>query len=198
MYDAREWGKVTGVGLLTLTLAWPGSLSGQDSVQVADTTPPPPAFLDVVGAGDAAEVIALLQEGADPNQPDASGDVAVGRHLQRFGDPLGMAHVLLDAGADPNRANASGTTPLMFASQWAPPDVVQLLLDRGADPNLGDGVGDVPLGAYIASHYDPVTIARLLLVAGADPTRPNASGVTPRMYAQHWGSPELVRLLGGG
>ena len=159
---------------------------------------PPPSFVEVVRAGDAAAVIALLQDGADPNQADGSGDVALGRHLQGFGDPLGMAQLLLESGADPNRGNASGTTPLMFASQWAPPELVELLLAGGADPNLGDSAGDVPLGAYIASHYDPVAIARLLLAAGADPAKPNGTGVTPRMYAQHWGSAELVRLLGGG
>lgn len=184
--------------LLGLAMAGPVPSLAQDTVQVADTVAPPPTLPEAARAGDGPTVLRLLEEGADPNQPDRNGDLALGLHLQGFGDPFTVAGALLGAGADPNRPNRSGTTPLMFASQWAPPELVQMLLEAGGDPNRGDGAGDVPLGSYIANHDNPVAIARVLLAAGADPARPNASGVTPRMYAEHWGPPELVRLLSGG
>jgi len=44
----------------------------------------------------------------------------------------------LDEGADIDHQGSSGLTPLMWACQNAPIDIVELLLDRGADINLKD------------------------------------------------------------
>ena len=140
----------------------------------------------------------LLRANADVNAQDQNGDVALGYYLEQVFDAVPFAQALLDKGAQADAPNLDGVTPLMYASRAGTPELVRMLIDAGADPNQGDNAGDVPIGAYIANHPDPVPIARVLLESGADPRRPNATGVTPMVYAERWGSPALVALLRAG
>lgn len=116
---------------------------------------PPPkvaALHKAVKCGTLREVVALLQEGVDPNAVDELFNVplfhAAGRHRYY------VARALLEAGADPNYINAVKTVPLHCAvpevlvlkhgkGGLRPPSLrtAQLLLDYGADPDIADYAG---------------------------------------------------------
>lgn len=87
-------------------------------------------------SGDIVRVRALLEEGADPNEPSA------------LWTPLGVAAddagsndivvLLLDAGADPNLSDPSGLRPLTRAMRFNAPDNVRTLLAAGAEVDYQD------------------------------------------------------------
>ncbi len=100
------------------------------------------------GQMDAAQ--ALLDGGADINQPDSDGNNAV--ILALLNSHYDMAQMLIDRGADVNLANKDGRTPLFTAidmhdADWSPLparqvedraaalDIVRSLLAKGANPN---------------------------------------------------------------
>jgi len=103
--------------------------------------------------GYADSVKALLDAGADINQPSA-GDHTTPLLIATINGRFDLAKSLLDAGADPNIASENGVTPLYAAlnCQWAPKalypqprayeqqratylNLMEALLDKGAEPN---------------------------------------------------------------
>ena len=133
---------------------------------------PPPkvaALHKAVKCGTLREVVALLQEGVDPNAVDELFNVplfhAAGRHRYY------VARALLEAGADPNYINAVKTVPLHCAvpevlvlkhgkGGLRPPSLrtAKLLLDCGADPDIADHAGR----RAIDLAADPEAFRRLL------------------------------------
>ena len=107
----------------------------------------------------------LLNEGADPNKKNTSGETPLNWAATKGHKEV--VQVLIDGGADPNWANEWGETPLHSAASEGHKDVVQLLLGRGADPNKATGYGSTPLHrAARSGHKD---VVKLLLDRGADP-----------------------------
>ena len=98
-----------------------------------------------VERGDTAAVIALLNEGADPNARGQDDETLL--HIAVYGrrNTLAIVTALLDAGADPNAENENEKTPLHLAAddQDTLP-VVEALLAAGADPNAQDDTGETP------------------------------------------------------
>ncbi len=103
--------------------------------------------------GQRESVRALLDAGADVNQPSA-GDATTPLLIATINGHFDLARFLLDAGADPNRASSNGVTPLyaVLNCQWAQKalypqprayqqqqitylDLMTALLDKGANPN---------------------------------------------------------------
>ncbi len=103
--------------------------------------------------GHLESVKALLDAGADLNQPSA-GDKITPLIIATMNGHFDLARLLLDKGANPNRREDNGVTALYAAinCQWAPKalypqprayeqqhtsylDLMKALLDRGADPN---------------------------------------------------------------
>jgi uncharacterized protein len=103
--------------------------------------------------GDVASVMALLEAGADINQPSA-GDRTTPLLIAIINGHFDLARQLLDRHADPTAESQNGVTPLyaILNCQWAPKalypqpraheqqrtsylDLMSALLDRGADPN---------------------------------------------------------------
>lgn len=93
-------------------------------------------------APSAAEILALLEAGADPRIPDLSGDFPI--HAAVIADygieeTRRATHViesLLEHGADPRTRDAGGWLPLhraVYSSRRA--ETVRWLLERGVDPN---------------------------------------------------------------
>ncbi len=99
-------------------------------------------------------VLALLQRGAEINQPTA-GDQTSPLLLATINGQFDIAVLLLKRGADPNQSSSIGTTPLfaVIERQWAPRasyahpiehrqqetthlEVMSALLEAGADPNV--------------------------------------------------------------
>lgn len=97
-----------------------------------------------IGAGDVAEVHALLAEGADPTGacdyleflPVDETGIEFMAHLATAAR-AGQAPVLealLAAGADPDLAEGADATPLMVAAERGDETIVSALLAAGADP----------------------------------------------------------------
>jgi ankyrin repeat protein len=112
------------------------------------------ALLHAVRQGHTEAVLALLEAGADINQPSA-GDHTQPLLMATINGQFDLALTLLDRGADPNGASLAGTTALFAAleRQWAPRasyahpteherqasthlEVLEALLEAGADPNV--------------------------------------------------------------
>jgi len=104
--------------------------------------------------GYANTVKALLDDGADINEPSA-GDHTTPLLIATLNGNFDLAMYLLDHGADPKVASENGATPLYAAlnCEWAPKalypqprayanqkttylDLMKAVLDKGADPNV--------------------------------------------------------------
>ena len=133
----------------------------------ADEAPQPMSYAQQVGSwggltpllhavrqGHAEAAAALLEGGADINQP-SGGDATTPLLMAAVNGQFDLALKLLDRGADPNLTSRAGTTPLfaVIERQWAPRasyahpteheqqqathlDVLEALLNAGADPNV--------------------------------------------------------------
>ena len=111
-------------------------------------------LLHAVRQGHLKATLALLDGGADVNQPSA-GDQTTPLLMAAINGQFDLALILLERGADPNLASTAGTTPLfsVLERQWAPRasyahptehhqqqathlEVLEALLRAGADPNV--------------------------------------------------------------
>ncbi len=100
------------------------------------------ALHQAVWYGHRAVVIRLLQEGANPNQPDYAGETALHQTAWRGHDEL--TRLLLDEGADLGLRDHRGQTALHHAASNGSKAVVEVLLDKGADPRVEDDDGRKP------------------------------------------------------
>ena len=100
--------------------------------------------LHVAGrSGQAPVVRALLDAGADPHAPTASG--ATPLHLAAQAGNGAAVAALLDHGADVNvRERTWGQTPLMFAAASNRLGPVNVLMERGAELDVATRVVDLP------------------------------------------------------
>jgi ankyrin repeat protein len=167
------------------------------------------AFLFAVRAGHIGVSKALLEGGADVNEPMTDGTSAL--TVAIVNGRYELAKFLLDRGANPNAA-AQGWTPLhqvlltrrpsLFRPTPFPlPDVavsdfdlMNALIERGADVNavttkaprdgirsIGKKIGATPF--FLAAKGVDVEAMRFLVSKGADPLKPNVEGTTPAMAA---------------
>ena len=147
---------------------------------------------DAVMRQDAAAVRALLQEGADLNQPQ--GDGATALHWAVYRDDLETTRALLAAGAAVSIANDLGVTPLWLACNNGSAALVEALLEAGADPNAALPSGETPL--MTAARTGNADAVRLLLVHDADVhAKEAAHGQTALMWAAAQSHPATVRML---
>ena len=91
------------------------------------------AFHKAVSAADAAAVRAILQRGADVNEPNVSGIPALSLAANAE-----IAKVLLEAGARVNQPDKDGYTPVMLQARDGRVDVVRLLITHRADISTPD------------------------------------------------------------
>ncbi len=110
-------------------------------------------LLHAVRQGHTAAALALLDGGADIDQPSA-GDGTTPLLMAALNGQFDLALALLERGADPTAAGSAGTTPLfaVLERQWAPRasyahpteheqqqathlEVMKALLEAGADPD---------------------------------------------------------------
>ncbi|MDR0740916.1 MAG: ankyrin repeat domain-containing protein [Puniceicoccales bacterium] len=129
-------------------------LSRSSSVLPAHTTveksfaqPQSHSLHDVVLSDDAAEVLRLLQAGADPNELDRFGYTPL-----QCATSTGMIDLLCALGADINKPNQWGDTPLRGAVSVPNPNLQSLehikqLLRKGAQKDIQDAQGKTPVEA---------------------------------------------------
>ena len=141
--------------------------------------------------GRTADVVALLADGADVNEPNGSGATALW-----VASGLGHAEVvttLLAANADVNLAQNDGITPLLIASCDGHTEIVKKLLAANADVNQPRNGGRTPL--YIASSMGHIEVVAELLAANASVNQASSAGVTPLSIACRCGKLGAVQLL---
>ncbi len=152
-------------------------------------------LLHAVRQGNAEAALALLDGGADVDQPSA-GDHTSPLLMAAVNGQWDLGMILLERGADPKLASDAGTTPLfaVLERQWQaqssypPPmeqrrqkttylQIMKALLNAGADPN-----------ARLTEHlwYQEFTFSRLGI---------NMRGATPFWRAAHALDVDAMKLL---
>ena len=141
---------------------------------------------------EAADVQALLEQGADVHSRDFNGETALHRAARNTRDGcecVQVVAVLLANGADINAADNGGETPLHRAAQFDNAPVAAALLDGGADMQAVDSWGETPL--HLAVRADHTSVVETLLDYGADIDASEDAGASPLAYANL----EIARLL---
>jgi len=133
----------------------------------------------------------LVEQGADINIQEKSGDTALHRMIQVKNELEYIEYLLLHK-ADPNTINQFGESPLGSAVSTNRFDLVRTLINNNADPNLGDDIHKPLRSAYVNKRID---IAKYLLQKGADPDARNSYGGTSVIGAALSGKEDWVRML---
>ncbi len=157
-------------------------------------------LFDAIERHDTAAVAALLQKGADPNEPKAAGwrplHTAIGRI--GVGGSIEVVKLLMQHGADVNAWDEGhNETPILSACY---PDVgievPRLLLEAGADPNVRRSDGESPL--RLSVQQKDLARAELLLKHGAAETIDDYGGDwcwTALGHAAHNVDRPMIELL---
>ena len=134
-------------------------------------------FVRAALAGDLSVMKLLLEKGADPNTPTASGTTALMAAAglnwvvaQTFTEDLPTqleaVKLCLEKGADVNAANSMGLTAVFGAANRGADDILAFLVERGARLDIKDKEGRTPMvwaeGVFLATNAPerkPSTIA---------------------------------------
>ena len=141
---------------------------------------------------DPESVLALLDQGVDPNaaRPDGATALLWAAHW----DDVELVERLLRAGADVNAADDHGVTPLERAAENASVAMVEMLLAAGADVHARQTSGLTPL--MTAARTGSVDVVEALIRGGADINAAvTATGSTALMWAVSERHPEIVHAL---
>jgi uncharacterized protein (TIGR02996 family) len=138
-------------------------------------------LLDVAHAGRAAETVALLDQGIDPNA-EVDGRTPL-HHAVLGGHRTQSATLgaLLDAGADPDRVDGSMNTPLSLAVAGDHVLMARSMLGLGFDRDrLLPGGRNL---LHVAAHHGARRVAEALIDLGVPIGSTCAAGRTPLHYA---------------
>jgi ankyrin repeat protein len=100
--------------------------------------PPAGWLLQAVRSRDLEAARRLLEQGADPNEPDPELGTVL-HTAANFRDSGEMVKLLLDYNADVNAQNTVGTTPVMFAAR-SNKEALRFLLEKNPDLSIQDGM----------------------------------------------------------
>lgn len=148
----------------------------------AQKAPAPGELATAASIGDMRRIDSLLVRGANPDQPDNTGQTALlyavssGRYE--------LVQRLLDSNADPDKPGADNLTPLITSVRMSREDLAILLLSRGADPNKITDSSDTGAVSALSMAIDrgEQDMAHLLFREGATPrllANPEAGSANP-------------------
>jgi len=164
------------------------------SAQTGICQPNPESDLrDAAVRGDASEVLAQIELGADVNAVDFTGNAAL--HAAVKSKSIETVRLLLEHGADVNALGNFNLTPLKYASNTRNPsiDICRLLLEHGAD--VDQGLED---GSYVlksSSLNGSVDVVDLFFEYGVKvPTDPEQARTLLR-YSALGGVPRVFDLV---
>ena len=147
---------------------------------------------DAAMRGDAAAVAALLDGGANVDEPQSDGATAL--HWAVYGENPVLTALLIDAGADVSARNRAGVTPLSLAAETGNSSMVEHLLDAGADP--GETLSNGETALMMAARTGDVATIELLVERGAEvDARETKRGTTALMWAAAYGNQPAVQAL---
>jgi ankyrin repeat protein len=149
-------------------------------------------LLKAAGAGDTAEVLSLIREGAGVNARGATyGNTALMDAAARgYTDTV---RALLDKGGDVDATDNAGRTALMEAAFGGYTETVRLLVEKGANVNAHDNEGWSPL--FWAAFSRRTECVRFLLDKGADVNTKNKHEDTSLIHAAYGGDVDTVTVL---
>jgi len=151
----------------------------------------------VVGVCQSDDISALtevLDEGADPNEPDGTGLLPL--HVVTVRGQAAMAALLLERGADPNARDARGMTALHQAARWGRADIAELLVAGGADADARDDQG--ASAAIVAVASGQFELAECLAPLGTRPWWHDAEGGELLAAVYRGDAAALTALLNAG
>lgn len=149
-------------------------------------------ILRAAEAGDTAEVLSLIREGAGVNARGATyGNTPLMDAAARgYTDTV---RALLEKGGEVEATDNAGRTALMEAAFGGYTDTVGLLLEKGANVNARDNEGWSPL--FWATFSRRTETVRFLLEKGADVSIKNKYEDTPLIHAAYGGDTDTVAVL---
>ena len=180
----------------------PGSktAAGAPALPASAPTAPAPSkseilnskFLGAAEAGDTAEILGLIRDGAGVNARDSTyGTTALMRAAARgYTD---IVRALLEKGGEVDAEDTAGHTALMEAAFGGYTNTVLLLIEKGADVNARDKDGWTPL--FWATFSRRTDAARSLLEKGADVNAKNKQEDTALIRAAYGGDTDTVAVL---
>lgn len=147
---------------------------------------------ELIRAGEIRAAQALLQQGADVNQPLSDGSTAL--HWAVYQVEPDLVDDLLRREADPNVKNIFGSTALQEAVKVASLPMVERLLEAGAEVDAANDDNQTPL--MLAIDIGSYPMVELLVEQGADVNnREQWHQQSPLMWAAARGQSQMVDLL---
>ena len=147
------------------------------------------------GMTDLTIVEFLLDHGADANVKTGYGETLFqGYCTNSEKKNVPIINLLLEHGANVNAPDSMGWTPLMRASEWMEPTLVETLLKYGANPNTHSPANDMtPL--IQAARQKQIGIMKILLDKGADVNAFSKYDSNALYIATTYGRADMVKLL---
>jgi len=136
---------------------------------------------------------ALVDEGADPDQPDMSTYLSPLHHAAWNGDAA-ATRVLVEGGADLELPGDQGLTPVMIAARVGAADAVKVLVGAGASLEAKDDMGATTL-FHAAAARSPAVLEYLKETGHLDEEARDDLDRTPLHWAAQAGRMANVKLL---
>jgi ankyrin repeat protein len=144
------------------------------------------------GAGDLAQVEAILAQGGDADAPGRNDETPL--MAAALADQPKIAEILLAHGADILARNAGGFTPLHAAAYSGSMSAALLLLDKGALlEDTSNKAHASPL--MVAAEEGHADVAEFFIARGADLNTLDKDGFSPLSQAWSKKHMDVVRLL---
>ena len=136
-------------------------------------------------------VNALLEGGANPNQPNKNGSTPLSAATGESSADIVKA--LLDSGANVDATDIFGRSALIWAASEGKSNIAMILLAADANPNVAmDDGGTALMATAVYGRYE---IAKALIAAGANLNATQKDGWTALNIAANKGHSQVAKIL---